>query len=101
MRSVVLSVGLSLDGYIARPDGAVDFLFIPKDLSMAGFFTTSPRAPAIRDTQYWSPAFRPSTPSVEESSSASRFFTFSAMMFRCTHVLKLSTDIARTLIEQK
>jgi dihydrofolate reductase len=40
MRSVVLSVGLSLDGYIARPDGAVDFLFIPKDLSTAAFFTT-------------------------------------------------------------
>src|ERR1035441_2565220 len=34
MRHVVLALGLSLDGYIARPDGAVDFLFIPKDYSM-------------------------------------------------------------------
>ena len=34
MRHVVLALGISLDGYIARPDGAVDFLFIPKDYSM-------------------------------------------------------------------
>ncbi len=40
MRKVVLSAGISLDGYIARPDGAVDFLFIPKDYSMAPFFQT-------------------------------------------------------------
>ena len=40
MRKVVLSLGISLDGYIARPNGAVDFLFMPKDYSMAPFFTT-------------------------------------------------------------
>ena len=40
MRKVVLGVGISLDGYIARPDGAVDFLFMPKDYSMAPFFET-------------------------------------------------------------
>src|ERR1035437_8730707 len=34
MRHVVLALGISLDGYIARPDSAVDFLFIPKDYSM-------------------------------------------------------------------
>jgi dihydrofolate reductase len=34
----VLGVGISLDGYIARPDGSVDFLFMPKDYSMAAFF---------------------------------------------------------------
>ncbi len=33
MRKVVLGVGISLDGYIARPDGSVDFLFMPKDYS--------------------------------------------------------------------
>jgi dihydrofolate reductase len=38
MRHVVLGLGISLDGYIARPDGAVDFLFMPKDYSMAEFF---------------------------------------------------------------
>src|SRR6266403_1730812 len=38
VRKVVLGVGISLDGYIARPDGSVDFLFMPKDYSMAGFF---------------------------------------------------------------
>jgi len=38
MRKVVLGVGISLDGYIARPDGAVDFLFMPKDYSMVPFF---------------------------------------------------------------
>ena len=31
MRKLILAVGISLDGYIARVDGSVDFLFIPKD----------------------------------------------------------------------
>jgi len=38
MRSVILGLGISLDGYIARLDGAVDFLFMPRDYSMAEFF---------------------------------------------------------------
>jgi dihydrofolate reductase len=38
MRKVILGVGISLDGHIARPDGSVDFLFMPKDYSMAPFF---------------------------------------------------------------
>jgi dihydrofolate reductase len=40
MRKVVLGLGISLDGYIARPNGSVDFLFMPKDYSMAPFFAT-------------------------------------------------------------
>ena len=40
MRKVILAVGISLDGYIARPDGSVDFLFMTKDFSMAPFFKT-------------------------------------------------------------
>src|SRR5258708_36598722 len=40
MRKVVLGLGISLDGYIARPDGAVDFLFMPKDYSTGPFFAT-------------------------------------------------------------
>lgn len=40
MRKIVLGLGISLDGYIARPDGSVDFLFMPKDYSMAVFFKT-------------------------------------------------------------
>lgn len=40
MRKVVLGLGISLDGYIARPDGSVDFLFVPKDYSMGPFFKT-------------------------------------------------------------
>ncbi|MGO9257774.1 MAG: dihydrofolate reductase family protein [Bryobacteraceae bacterium] len=40
MRKVILGVGISLDGYIARPDGAVDFLFMPKDFSMAEFLAS-------------------------------------------------------------
>jgi dihydrofolate reductase len=40
MRNVVLGLGISLDGYIARLNGAVDFLFMPKDYSMAPFFAT-------------------------------------------------------------
>ncbi len=39
-RKVVLGLGISLDGYIARPNGAVDFLFMPKDYSMTPFFKT-------------------------------------------------------------
>lgn len=40
MRQVVLGLGISIDGYIARRDGAVDFLFMPKDYSMAPFMAT-------------------------------------------------------------
>jgi dihydrofolate reductase len=40
MRSVVLGLGISLDGYIARSDDSIDFLFMPKDYSMAPFFKT-------------------------------------------------------------
>lgn len=38
MLKVVLGLGISLDGYIARSDGSVDFLFMPKDYSMVPFF---------------------------------------------------------------
>ncbi|MGO8793529.1 MAG: dihydrofolate reductase family protein [Candidatus Sulfotelmatobacter sp.] len=31
MRKIILSLGISLDGYIARSNGDVDFLFRPKD----------------------------------------------------------------------
>jgi len=40
MRKIVLGLGISLDGYIARRDGAVDFLFMPRDYSMADFFAS-------------------------------------------------------------
>jgi dihydrofolate reductase len=40
MRKVVLGLSISIDGYIARLDSAVDFLFMPKDYSMARFFAT-------------------------------------------------------------
>lgn len=40
MRKVVLGLGMSLDGYIARSDGSVDFLFMPKDYSMGPFLKT-------------------------------------------------------------
>jgi len=50
MRKVVLGLGISLDGYIARPDGAVDFLFMPKDYSMGPFFATIDTAVMGRKT---------------------------------------------------
>jgi len=40
VRKVVLGLGISLDGYIARLNGDVDFLFMPKDYSMAEFFAS-------------------------------------------------------------
>jgi dihydrofolate reductase len=40
MRKIVLGLGISIDGYIARLNGDVDFLFMPKDYSMAPFFAT-------------------------------------------------------------
>ncbi len=42
MRKVILGAGISLDGYIARPNGAVDFLFMPKEVwrAMGEFFAT-------------------------------------------------------------
>jgi dihydrofolate reductase len=40
MRRAVLGLGISIDGYIARLNGAVDFLFMPKDYSMNPFFAT-------------------------------------------------------------
>jgi dihydrofolate reductase len=40
MRKAILGLGISLDGYIARPNGDLDFLFMPKDYSMAPFFET-------------------------------------------------------------
>ncbi|MBV9669858.1 MAG: dihydrofolate reductase [Acidobacteriales bacterium] len=40
MRKVILALGTSLDLHIARPNGAVDFLYMPKDLYpvQAAFF---------------------------------------------------------------
>jgi dihydrofolate reductase len=40
MRKVILGLGISIDGYIARLDGTFDFLFMPKDFSMAKFFAS-------------------------------------------------------------
>ena len=41
MRKIVYGVGISLDGYIARPDGSVDYLDLrPSNYSMAPFFKT-------------------------------------------------------------
>jgi dihydrofolate reductase len=50
MRKIILGLGISLDGYVARPDGAVDFLFMPKDYSMAEFFASIDAAVMGRKT---------------------------------------------------
>jgi dihydrofolate reductase len=50
MRRVIYGVGISLDGYIARKNGDVDFLFMPKDYSMAPFFATVDTAVMGRKT---------------------------------------------------
>lgn len=50
MRKVVLSLGISLDGYIARLGDSVDFLLMPKDHSMRQFFATIDTAVMGRKT---------------------------------------------------
>ena len=58
IRKVVLGLGISLDGYIARPDGAVDFLSMPKkhsgplgeNYSMGSLFATVDEAIMGRKT---------------------------------------------------
>jgi dihydrofolate reductase len=40
VRKIILALGISIDGYIARQDGTFDFLFMPKDFSMAEFFAS-------------------------------------------------------------
>jgi dihydrofolate reductase len=41
MRKIIYGVGTSLDGYIARPDGTLDFLHLrPSNYSMGPFFKT-------------------------------------------------------------
>jgi len=42
MRKVILGCGITLDGYIARPDGSVDFLVMPKGAAKveADFYAT-------------------------------------------------------------
>src|SRR5579859_947534 len=49
-RKVVLGLGISLDGYIARKDGSVDFLFMPKDYSMGPFIKSIDTAVLGRKT---------------------------------------------------
>lgn len=39
-RQVVLGLGISLDGYISRPDGSVDFLVMDPDYDWSGFMKT-------------------------------------------------------------
>lgn len=41
MRRIILGLGISLDGYIARPDGGLDYLHLnPSNYSMGPFFKT-------------------------------------------------------------
>jgi dihydrofolate reductase len=50
MRNVILAVGVSIDGYIARLDGTFDFLFMSEDFSMAEFFASVDTAVMGRKT---------------------------------------------------
>lgn len=50
MRKVVLGLGLSLDGYIARRNGDIDFLIHPKDYSMRPFLASVDEAIMGRKT---------------------------------------------------
>jgi len=50
VRKIILGLGVSIDGYIARLDGTFDFLFMPKDFSMAEFFASIDTGIAARPT---------------------------------------------------
>jgi dihydrofolate reductase len=50
LRKIILGLGISIDGYIARLDGSVDFLFMPRDYSMADFFASIDTAMMGRKT---------------------------------------------------
>jgi dihydrofolate reductase len=50
LRKIILGLGISLDGYIARLDGSVDFLFMPEDYSMADFLASVDTAVMGRKT---------------------------------------------------
>jgi dihydrofolate reductase len=50
MKKVVLGRGVSLDLYIARPNGNIDFLVHPKDYSMGPFFASVDTAIMVRKT---------------------------------------------------
>jgi dihydrofolate reductase len=50
VRRVVYAVSISLDGYIARRNGDVDFLVMPEDYSMEAFFETIDTAVMGRKT---------------------------------------------------
>lgn len=75
MRKVVLGLGVSLDGYIARPNGAVDFLFMPRDYSMGPFFATIDTAIMGRKTL--DAALRMGGGSLGDSSMATYVFSHS------------------------
>jgi dihydrofolate reductase len=53
MRRVKLFVATSLDNYIARPDGAVDWLFTDGDYGMSDFFASIDTVLLGRHTHDW------------------------------------------------
>ena len=57
MRKVKLFIANSLDGYIARPDGNVDWLFTDGDYGMRDFFKSVDTALMGRKTYDWSLSF--------------------------------------------
>jgi len=54
VRKMKLFIANSLDGYIARPDGSVDWLFTDGDYGMRNFFKTVDTALMGRKTYDWS-----------------------------------------------
>ena len=52
MRKVILSVAVSLDGFIEGPNGEYDWCFTDQDYGMSGFFQTD------RQYVYWQKIIR-------------------------------------------
>ena len=89
MRKVLLGAAMTLDGYIARADGSVDYLAMTKEASelMAGFFAiidiilmgrkTLDAAIALSGGSYKSPVRIPPTSSRAPNRPASAMASFS------------------------
>ena len=84
MRKVKYSVASSLDGFIARPDGSVDWLFTDGDYGMSEFFKSIDAALLGRKTYEFAISHGPKPKKSRNSQKKSRFGLKSYLFSRTT-----------------